>query len=240
MKRTLIITAIAIVCIFGLYTYLTWGSNGNPRFMHHRYNKVVTQPLAKVGIADAQYKMGLFWFYGRGESEPTEQEIENAIYWWEKASAKGNDKANEELAKARELQNRSSVQKFDSITENDIVMQITEALIGDEDASEVHKEVGAFLVVYTRNGKPHFASVWPKVEDTQAYGEITPLAGEEQSADGEIISVFSWEYHDIVENKRGSKVVVMKLKNTESTTIFDVRMETLDGRLVIYKGYVKE
>ncbi|WP_295938431.1 SEL1-like repeat protein [uncultured Alistipes sp.] len=99
MKRTLTITVIAIVCIFGLYTYLTWGNNGNPRFMHHRYNKVVTQPLAKIGIADAQYKMGLFYLYGSGESKPTTEEVNNAIYWWEKASAKGNEKAEKELEK---------------------------------------------------------------------------------------------------------------------------------------------
>ena len=99
MKRTLIITAITIVCIFGLYTYLTWGSNGNPRFMHHRYNKTVTEPLAKLGVADAQYKMGLFWSYGGGESEPTTEDINNAVYWWKKASAKGNEKARKELEK---------------------------------------------------------------------------------------------------------------------------------------------
>lgn len=71
--------------------------------MHHRYNKVITQPLAKIGFADAQYKMGLFWYYGNGESEPTKAEVENAIYWWEKASAKGNEKASIELVKAKEL-----------------------------------------------------------------------------------------------------------------------------------------
>ena len=107
MKRILTITTITIVCIFGLYTYLTWGNNGNPRFMHHRYNKVVTEPLAKLGIADAQYKMGLFYIVGTtnppsGEYD-AKADLEKAIYWWEKASAKGNEKASEELAKAREL-----------------------------------------------------------------------------------------------------------------------------------------
>ncbi len=103
MKRILTITLLTIICLGGLYTYLTWNSCGNPRFMHHRYNKVITEPLAKVGFADAQYKMGLFWYYGSGESEPTQTEIENAVYWWEKASAKGNEDATKELAKAREL-----------------------------------------------------------------------------------------------------------------------------------------
>ena len=102
MKRILIITAIAIICICGFYTYLTWNSNGNPRFMHHRYNKVVTLPLAKMGVADAQYKMGLFWFYGSGESEPTKEELNNAVYWLEKAYAKGNMKASEELIKVKQ------------------------------------------------------------------------------------------------------------------------------------------
>lgn len=104
MKRIIIITAITIACVFGIYSYLTWGSNGNSRFMHHRYNKVVTQPLAKIGFTDAQYKMGLFWFYGSGASEPTKEEIENAIYWWERASAKGHSEAKKELAKAVELE----------------------------------------------------------------------------------------------------------------------------------------
>ena len=108
MKRILIITVIAIVCILGLYTYLTWGSNGNPRFMHHRYNKVITQPLAKLGIADAQYKMGLFYIVG-ATNPPSEEydakaDLEKAIYWFEKASAKGNEKATAELAKAREME----------------------------------------------------------------------------------------------------------------------------------------
>lgn len=106
LKRTLILTAITIVCIVGLYTYLTWSpvgiSNPSKAFMHHRYNKVVTEPLAKLGFADAQYKMGLFWFYGAGESEPTTSEIEKVISWWEKASAKGNEKAKADLAKAKE------------------------------------------------------------------------------------------------------------------------------------------
>ena len=103
MKKIIIITTISIICIFGFYQYLTWNSSGNPNFMHHRYNKVITEPLAKIGFTDAQYNMGHFWFYGAGESEPTQQEIENAIYWWEKASAKGHDWAIEELPKAKEL-----------------------------------------------------------------------------------------------------------------------------------------
>lgn len=103
MKRIITITAITIVCVFGIYSYLTWGSNGNPLFMHHRYNKVITQPLAKIGFTDAQYKMGVFWFYGAGAIEPTKAEVENAIFWWEKASAKGNEKASKELVAAKQM-----------------------------------------------------------------------------------------------------------------------------------------
>jgi hypothetical protein len=101
MKRILIIIAITIAYLGGLYIYLTWDSNGNPRFMHHRYNKVITQPLAKIGFADAQYKMGLFYIDGAinppSEEYDTKVDLEKAIYWFEKASAKGNEKATMEL-----------------------------------------------------------------------------------------------------------------------------------------------
>ena len=111
MKRILIITAIAIACIFGIYTYLTWSPVGGYKpseaFMHHRYNKVVTQPLAKIGVTDAQYKMGVFYFWGAtnppSEEYDTKSDLEKAIYWWEKASAKGHEKATSELTKAKEL-----------------------------------------------------------------------------------------------------------------------------------------
>ena len=103
MKRIITIILIVIVCLLGLYTFLTWNGGGNPRFMHHRYNRVITEPLAKLGFTDAQFKMGAFWFYGAGESTPTTTEIENAIYWWEKAAAQNNDVAVKELAKAKTL-----------------------------------------------------------------------------------------------------------------------------------------
>lgn len=118
MKRILIITAISIVCIFGLYTYLTWNSNGNPPFMHHRYNKFVTNPLAKIGFADAQYKMGYCCLYlgvnpllAEMDAVPLEEmkiALDNTIYWWEKASAKGHKTATAELAKVKELQSADS------------------------------------------------------------------------------------------------------------------------------------
>jgi len=67
-----------------------------PNFMSTRYNKVITEPLAKMGFTNAQYKMGVFWL-STGIIEPTEEEIERAVYWWEKAAAKGHKKATQEL-----------------------------------------------------------------------------------------------------------------------------------------------
>ena len=100
IKIPLIIIGSLAVLYLGFVAFIKITNHGNPLFMDYRYNAVITQPLAKMGFADAQYKMGLFWFYGSGESERTEQETEKAIYWWEKASAKGNMKASAELAKA--------------------------------------------------------------------------------------------------------------------------------------------
>lgn len=65
--------------------------------MYHRYNNVITEPLAKLGFADAQYKMGLFWFYGSGEDKPNLEELTNALYWFEKATESGNSEAPKEL-----------------------------------------------------------------------------------------------------------------------------------------------
>lgn len=102
MKKAFTMVGITALCIVGAYLLLTWGSNGNPRFMHHRYNSVITRPLAHVGFADAQFKMGLFYYYGSG-FEANKKELENAVYWWEKASAKGHKDATAELANARSL-----------------------------------------------------------------------------------------------------------------------------------------
>lgn len=96
-KRVIFIILMVIACFGGLYLFLTWNGNGNPDFMHHRYNKVVTEPLAKLGIANAQYKMGLFWFYGSGEDKPNLEELTNALYWFEKASDNGDTQANKEI-----------------------------------------------------------------------------------------------------------------------------------------------
>jgi len=102
MKRILVITTIAIISVFGIYTYLIWNSNGNPRYIQHRYNKVITEPLAKMGNTDTQYKMGLY-FCAVGEREVSKEEFEKAIYWWNKAADKGNKKAIKALAEARKI-----------------------------------------------------------------------------------------------------------------------------------------
>ena len=102
IKTPLIIISSIAVLYLAFVGYVKITNHGNPLFMDYRYNAVITQPLAKIGFADAQYKMGLFWFYGSGESEPINEEVEKAIYWWEKASARGNEKATDELAKAKE------------------------------------------------------------------------------------------------------------------------------------------
>jgi len=101
MKRTIKIPLSLAVLYLAFIGYVKITNHGNPLFMDYRYNTVITQPLAKMGCANAQYKMGHYWLYGSGESEPTKQEIENAVYWWEKASVRGNDKATKELARAK-------------------------------------------------------------------------------------------------------------------------------------------
>jgi len=102
IKIPLIIIGSLAVLYLGFVAYIKIANNGNPLFMDYRYNAVITTPLAKLGFTDAQYKMGLFWFYGSGESEPTKEEVDNAVYWLEKASAKGNMKASEELIKVKQ------------------------------------------------------------------------------------------------------------------------------------------
>jgi len=102
MKRTIKIPLSLAVLYLAFIGYVKITNHGNPLFMDYRYNTVITQPLAKIGFADAQYKMGLFWFYGSGESAPTKEEIETAVYWWEKSTAKGNEKASTELVRAKE------------------------------------------------------------------------------------------------------------------------------------------
>ena len=70
--------------------------------MYYRYNKVITEPLAKMGNTNAQYKMGIYWFEV-GEMEIPKEDLEKAVYWWEKAADKGNEKAIKALAEAKTL-----------------------------------------------------------------------------------------------------------------------------------------
>ena len=126
-------------------------------------------------------------------------------------------------------------QKFDRVMENDIVMKITQAHVNGQNNTDIFKQNEAFLVVYKRKDKTYFANVWKKT-GTQSYGEATPLAYEEKN--GEMISVFSWDYQNTYDSKRGSTVVILKLKDSASTTTFDVRMSTEDN-IDVYKGIVE-
>jgi len=75
--------------------------------MFYRYNKVITEPLAKMGAPNAQYKMGIYWF-SVGEMEIPKEDLEKAIYWWEKAAAKGHDTAIKALAYANKVLEESN------------------------------------------------------------------------------------------------------------------------------------
>ena len=96
MKKILIITSITIVCLLAIFAYLAFGN------VRYHYHKVITEPLAKMGVTNAQYKMGIYWF-SVGEMEIPKEELEKAIYWWGKAADKGNDKAAKALAEAKTL-----------------------------------------------------------------------------------------------------------------------------------------
>jgi len=108
MKKILIITSITIICLLAIYIYLTTTDGMYFGRMHHRYNKVITEPLARMGVANAQYKMGEFCFIGSDYDFlgyiNDKEEFDMAIYWWEKAAAKGNDKAIKALAYAKTLE----------------------------------------------------------------------------------------------------------------------------------------
>jgi hypothetical protein len=101
MKRVLIIATITIVCLLTIYIYLTTSDGMYFGRTHYRYTKVITEPLAKMGITNAQYKMGECYYelflYPPDESKAKE-ELDKAIYWWSKAAAKGNKKAIKALA----------------------------------------------------------------------------------------------------------------------------------------------
>ena len=106
IKRILIITSITVICLFGIFIYLTTTDGIYFGRNHHRYNKVITTPLAKMGIANAQYKMGVsfyeYFLYPPDEAK-AKDDLEKAIYWWKKAAAKGNEKAIKALAETEKL-----------------------------------------------------------------------------------------------------------------------------------------
>ena len=95
MKKILIITSITIICLLAIFTYLAFGN------VRYHYHKVITEPLAKMGVANAQYKMGEYYYefflYPPDESKAKE-ELDKAIYWWNLAAAKGHKKAIKALA----------------------------------------------------------------------------------------------------------------------------------------------
>jgi hypothetical protein len=95
--------------------------------MFPRYNKVITEPLAKIGFAEQQYKMGLYFYndfifsFTEGCKIKGQEGLEKAIYWWKKAAAKGNRDAIDKLATAKEEKTRQDTTEQSEInTETDI------------------------------------------------------------------------------------------------------------------------
>lgn len=100
MKRILIITSTTIVCLLAIFAYLAFGN------VHYHYHKVITEPLAKIGVANAQYKMGECYYelflYPPDESKAKEK-LDKAIYWWSLAATKGHKAAITALAEAEKM-----------------------------------------------------------------------------------------------------------------------------------------
>ena len=106
MKPFAKIVAYISVCIgllyLGLVLYIRLHYNirlhCNPEHLYfdYRYNTLVIKPLAWLGSADAQYKMGLFYTLPREYLVPqelTEEELEQAIFWFSRATQQGHVKA---------------------------------------------------------------------------------------------------------------------------------------------------
>ena len=95
----------ALYLLFVGYIKITNIDSPRPLFMDYRYNAVITEPLAKIGFTDSQYKMGVSWYCeGVGPLEDEriyKPDLEKAIYWWERAAKKGDKRAIEEYAKAK-------------------------------------------------------------------------------------------------------------------------------------------
>jgi len=109
MKRPIkiIISTIVLLLIFYIFLTFPYSFRNYSHFMLPRYNKVITEPLAKMGFAEQQYKMGLYYYndfiysFTEGCEKKGQVGLEKAIYWWEKAATKGHQKAVEELKVAK-------------------------------------------------------------------------------------------------------------------------------------------
>lgn len=100
----LFIVGSIVVLYLAFVIYIKIKNPGNPLWMNPQYNSLITEPLAKMGCASAQLKMGLHYLYGWG-SIPPQDELDKAIYWLEKALESGNEDALEELAIAKNPEN---------------------------------------------------------------------------------------------------------------------------------------
>ena len=107
IKITLIVTSSLAVLYIGFIGYVKLTNPHVSLFMDYRYNKVITEPLAKIGYTNAQVKMGCFCFYTDIDPNVAEfvqtEDFKKAIYWWEKAANKGNEWAIEELALVEQM-----------------------------------------------------------------------------------------------------------------------------------------
>lgn len=99
LKILLAIIGVLLMAYLSFVVYVK-SQNPNPLWMDYRYNHAITKPLAKMGIVDAQYKMGLHYLYGWG-IVPPETDLKEAVYWFEKAVENGHEKSKEELEVAK-------------------------------------------------------------------------------------------------------------------------------------------
>jgi len=103
MKKILIIASITIVCLLAIYIYLTTSNGFYCGRMHHRYNKVITAPLARMNVVNAQYTMWLYYAAGADEYESLDEpekakkEYIEALSWLNIAATNGSKKAIETL-----------------------------------------------------------------------------------------------------------------------------------------------
>ena len=105
IKITLIVTSSLVVLYIGFVGYVKFTNPHSSLFIDYRYNKVIIEPLAKIGYTNAQVKMGVFCFYSNLDYPDIilKEDLEKAVYWWEKAANKGNEWAIEELARVEQM-----------------------------------------------------------------------------------------------------------------------------------------